>query len=708
MFSIIISEKGGAERKESFDKNEINVGRVQGNDLVLPKGNVSKHHARLLFRDGRFIVTDLKSTNGTYVNGRKIAQATIVREGDKVYVGDFVLRLDSAAGSAAIQDAADDPVHDAATMGSAQGPAGNLQQPAPPPVPLVSPLAQQAALTAVPGQGGPPRPKLPGPSISMPDEGSPPAQIAPLISPLGGGGASGLPDAPKRPSLLPRASTMPMDQKPPRASQAPPAERSPAPPPLAIGLSSLTGAGTSTSASAPPPALAPEPRPPTPGPVARPSLAGAPPPLPPPAPAAPVATPARPPSRDTSAPAGRALALLALMNRVGQAMDLGQIGVRLDGNQSQSLERLVREQASSMRGAGEVPDGVDLDALVGDAMAELVAVGPLNHLLDDEEISEIHCLRHDQLLVVRQGAWRVADTSFTSDHAAGRALARLLDQSGGLPVAGEVALERRLARGALLSVVFPPASTNYVFVIKKRQVVDRNLDDLVRAGAMSRAMGTFLEACVAGHVSLLVSGPTSLAAEEIVAGLVSLATPGERIALVQETTEVHAPQAHTVSVHASVAGLHAVARLRTDRLVVTRLANGVAAALVDVIADGQPGVIAATLGSSLRQSLARFSTQIVFARPGLAEGAAREALAESFDIAIEVATTADRRVRIARIAELSGVDAKGIVVRDIFTSVGEGAADGGFTATGIVPRIATELAQRGIRFDSSLFKRGGR
>src|SRR5688500_1832762 len=94
MFAIVISEKGGGERREIFDKHEINVGRVQGNDLMLPKGNVSKRHARLLFRDGRFIVTDLKSTNGTYVNGRKIAQATIVREGDKIYVGDFVLRVE--------------------------------------------------------------------------------------------------------------------------------------------------------------------------------------------------------------------------------------------------------------------------------------------------------------------------------------------------------------------------------------------------------------------------------------------------------------------------------------------------------------------------------------------------------------------------------------------------------------------------------------
>ena len=77
---------------------------------MLPKGNVSKHHARLLFRDNRFIVTDLKSTNGTYVNGRKIAQATIVREGDKIYIGDFVLRLDSASAAQAPEpESGEDP-----------------------------------------------------------------------------------------------------------------------------------------------------------------------------------------------------------------------------------------------------------------------------------------------------------------------------------------------------------------------------------------------------------------------------------------------------------------------------------------------------------------------------------------------------------------------------------------------------------------------
>src|SRR6186713_158689 len=127
MFSVIISEKGGAERRESFERTEINVGRVQGNDLMLPKGNVSKRHARLLYRDGRFIVTDLKSTNGTYVNGRKIAQATIVREGDKIYIGDFVLRIETQPGASASQGGhpSDDGSVPVEHVSSESGPSSN-------------------------------------------------------------------------------------------------------------------------------------------------------------------------------------------------------------------------------------------------------------------------------------------------------------------------------------------------------------------------------------------------------------------------------------------------------------------------------------------------------------------------------------------------------------------------------------------------------
>jgi pilus assembly protein CpaF len=94
VFAVVISEKGGAERREVFDRAEVSVGRVRGNDLVLSKGNVSKRHARLTQKDGRFVVVDQNSTNGTYVNRQRIVQATIVREGDRIYIGDFILRIE--------------------------------------------------------------------------------------------------------------------------------------------------------------------------------------------------------------------------------------------------------------------------------------------------------------------------------------------------------------------------------------------------------------------------------------------------------------------------------------------------------------------------------------------------------------------------------------------------------------------------------------
>lgn len=93
-FTLLISEKGGIERRQAFSGAEATIGRVPGNDLVLPKGNVSKRHARILFREGRLIVTDLNSTNGTFVNRRRITQATILREEDRLFIGDYVVRVE--------------------------------------------------------------------------------------------------------------------------------------------------------------------------------------------------------------------------------------------------------------------------------------------------------------------------------------------------------------------------------------------------------------------------------------------------------------------------------------------------------------------------------------------------------------------------------------------------------------------------------------
>ncbi len=96
MYAVVITDEGGVRRRLDFSKPELTVGRVQGNDIVLAKRNVSKQHARLTLQDEQAVVVDLNSTNGTWVNGRKITAAQPLKQGDKIYIADFIITLESA------------------------------------------------------------------------------------------------------------------------------------------------------------------------------------------------------------------------------------------------------------------------------------------------------------------------------------------------------------------------------------------------------------------------------------------------------------------------------------------------------------------------------------------------------------------------------------------------------------------------------------
>jgi len=94
MFLVTLEEKGGGSEQIEFEKNEITIGRLDGNDLVLAKGNVSKYHSKIVAKDGRCIVVDMKSTNGTFVNGKKIAGPQVVKPTDKISIGDYFISVE--------------------------------------------------------------------------------------------------------------------------------------------------------------------------------------------------------------------------------------------------------------------------------------------------------------------------------------------------------------------------------------------------------------------------------------------------------------------------------------------------------------------------------------------------------------------------------------------------------------------------------------
>src|SRR5262245_16765896 len=76
------------------------IGRGGTADLALTDSSVSRHHALVAWEHGEWGVQDLESANGTFINGRRIAQRVPLVTGDAVRVGSVLLSYDEPAGAA--------------------------------------------------------------------------------------------------------------------------------------------------------------------------------------------------------------------------------------------------------------------------------------------------------------------------------------------------------------------------------------------------------------------------------------------------------------------------------------------------------------------------------------------------------------------------------------------------------------------------------
>ncbi len=75
-------------------KAQTSLGRAVDNDLVLESRGVSRHHAQILWLEGRYLLVDMGSTNGSFAGGRKVARH-VLADGEEISFGDvrFTFRL---------------------------------------------------------------------------------------------------------------------------------------------------------------------------------------------------------------------------------------------------------------------------------------------------------------------------------------------------------------------------------------------------------------------------------------------------------------------------------------------------------------------------------------------------------------------------------------------------------------------------------------
>jgi pilus assembly protein CpaF len=558
---------------------------VRGNDLVLSKGNVSKRHARLTHKDGRFVVVDQNSTNGTYVNRQRIVQATIVREGDRIYIGDFILRIEDASGPHATSD----------EVSAARAEGETLDQP---------------------GWAGPSQDEL-------------------------------------------------------KAPQVPPAPRLPAP---------LSRAPRRAEASEPD-----VPRPPK--------------------------TEAT--VRQDSSPLE---SVRVIVERVTEKVERRTLERDIADNVARRIERVLLEEVARLRDEKGISAQITDEQLIVAARAELVGLGPLEALIRNPNATQLTANGTKSVSIVQGDRLNYAALPFSSVDSLERVLARLCRMSEASHDGRETFMTGRLQGGIIWKAVRQRAAPEgIVLVLRRRTSVESSLDELVRERTISKAMATFLTQCVSARVNVLVVGSRSASVARVSSAL-AVAAADRQLLVLEEHFQLAAAATAAIRLDASTAPLDPwrlvdfARSLPETNLVVESLAGRSLAAVMEIIVHGFSGVVAGVNSSTVEQALGRLSTNFASLTPGVTVDTARQALANGFDLALEIGSATDGRDRVRRVVDVSLDPGGATQLHEVFSFVSDRAASGGspegsFVAASAEPRLLDELRARGVQIDTSPFQR---
>lgn len=162
--------RSGPTSGKSFllENPEIFIGRDLSNDIVINDPEISRRHTRLFQQGMSYLVEDLGSTNGTFVNGQRLMGPYTLRPGELIMLGENISLMFEV-----VQTGPQDTMVSSSRMQpeTFQAPPPFMEQPAPPPPPSAYTPAYTPAASAPPSQ-----PRYAGQVPPSPVAGEPPAK----------------------------------------------------------------------------------------------------------------------------------------------------------------------------------------------------------------------------------------------------------------------------------------------------------------------------------------------------------------------------------------------------------------------------------------------------------------------------------------------------------------------------------------------------
>ncbi len=356
----------------------------------------------------------------------------------------------------------------------------------------------------------------------------------------------------------------------------------------------------------------------------------------------------------------------------------------------------------------------DRTRLVRDIYNDVLGLGPLEPLLEDDDISEIMVNGPKYVYIERKGKIELSNVTFKNDEHVSNVIQRIVSSIGRRIDESSPMVDARLSDGSRVNVIIPPLALNGpTITIRKFSANPLQVSDLIRFQSASPKMMSFLDACVKGRLNMIVSGGTGSGKTTLLSILSSYIPDNERIVTIEDAAELQLRQDHVVTLESRPPNIEGAGeitirdlvrnslRMRPDRIVVGEVRSGETLDMLQAMNTGHDGSLTTGHANSPRDMLSRLETMVLMSGMDLPVKAIREQIASALDVIVQQARMKDGSRKITNITEVVGMEGETITLQDIYVYKPEGLnamgmLKGSFAATGIRPSFTEKIASAGV------------
>jgi pilus assembly protein CpaF len=371
-------------------------------------------------------------------------------------------------------------------------------------------------------------------------------------------------------------------------------------------------------------------------------------------------------------------------------------------------------------GAFRLPPGLSKAQFYENVANEAFGFGPLQPLIDRNDITEIMVNGPYIVFIEKDGRLRESGFKFLDDDHVERIIKRIVLPLGRSASRDHPLIDARLPDGSRVNAVLRPCAIDGPNITIRKFSKDRlKIEDLFRFGSLNEGMATFLEAAVVSRLNVIVSGGTGSGKTTLINILSGYIPEHERTVTIEDAAELQLRQRNVVRLETKKPSPKSptevtirdcvvnALRMRPERIVVGECRSGEALDMLQAMNTGHDGSMTTIHSNSPRDCISRLETLVLMAGVELPLITVRKQIASAINLIVQAARLRDGSRKVTRITEIAGMEGDNVTMQDVFCFFDEGDEDGKVVGyhgpAGIRPGCDPVLRQHGFNLPGSLF-----